>query len=158
MGPGMAGGWVPGIAPSQPPSPPPPRVHLPPTPGARYTVYRAPAPMYGRVNMVVGLRSVAQLTLGVHFSGFIGMTEVYNPVRIDGINNHYCIPGNKKAGVSNPWTGPLSSQQWSIKHQKEPILDYGISEVGIWASGGSSQDQSGGWSWRVNLRGFWRSI
>ena len=43
--------------------------------------------------MVVGLKSVAQLTLVAHFSGFLGITEVYNLLRIRRINNHSVIPG-----------------------------------------------------------------
>ena len=45
--------------------------------------------------MVVGLKSVGQLTLDVHISGSRTMTEVYNLVEIDRITNHYCIPGTK---------------------------------------------------------------
>ena len=45
--------------------------------------------------MVVGLISVDQLSLVPHFSGFPGMTEVYNLVKIGRINNHSYIPGNK---------------------------------------------------------------
>ena len=45
--------------------------------------------------MVVGLRSVDQLTLSYEISGSRGMTEVYNLLRIGRIINHYCIPGNK---------------------------------------------------------------
>ena len=45
--------------------------------------------------MAVGLKSVAQLTLSRLFSGFLGITEVYN-LRIAGrINNHSFIPGNE---------------------------------------------------------------
>ena len=48
---------------------------------------------YGGVNKAVGLKSVGQLTLDVHFSGFRGMTEVYN-LRIAGIpNDQFVIPG-----------------------------------------------------------------
>ena len=47
----------------------------------------------GGRNMVVGLKSVRQLSLSVHFSGFLSMTEVYNLMRIGRINNHYVIPG-----------------------------------------------------------------
>ena len=47
------------------------------------------------VNMVVGLISVAQLPLDAQISGFLGMTEVYNLLRIGRINNHLLIPGNK---------------------------------------------------------------
>ena len=82
--------------------------------------------------MVVGLISVRQLSLDPQISGFQGMTEVYNLLEIDRINNHLYIPGNKKAGVSNPWTAHLYSQQWPIKRQIVPILDIGISEDGIW--------------------------
>ena len=63
----------------------------------------------------VGLKSVAQLTLSLYISGFQGITEVYNLATVGNPNDHKCIPGNKKAGVSNPWTGPLICQQWSIK-------------------------------------------
>ena len=45
------------------------------------------------VNMVVGLYSVEQLTLGAQISGFKGITEVYNLIRIDRIINHFSIPG-----------------------------------------------------------------
>ena len=31
-----------------------------------------------RLNSAVGLNTVGQLSLSTHFSGFIGMTEVYN--------------------------------------------------------------------------------
>ena len=44
--------------------------------------------------MAVGLYSVGQLTLGAVFSGFEGMTEVYNLVKIGRITNHFSIPGN----------------------------------------------------------------
>ena len=45
------------------------------------------------VNMVVGLKSVQQLSLGARFSGFQGMTEVYN-LAVAGIpNDHNTIPG-----------------------------------------------------------------
>ena len=74
MGPGMVYGWVPGIALPATLPPPLPRVHLPPTALAG-TAASAPRARY---NMVVGLKSVGQLTLDVHFSGFKGITEVYN--------------------------------------------------------------------------------
>ena len=46
-------------------------------------------------NMVVGLKSVAQLSLVPQISGFRGITEVYN-VAVAGIpNDHKDIPGNK---------------------------------------------------------------
>ena len=43
--------------------------------------------------MAVGLKSVAQLSLDDCFSGFQGMTEVYNLSEIGRINNHLYIPG-----------------------------------------------------------------
>ena len=44
-------------------------------------------------NMVVGLRSVEQLTLSPQISGFRGITEVYNLLITGRINNHFFIPG-----------------------------------------------------------------
>ena len=70
--------------------------------------------------MVVGLESVDQLTLDAQISDIKGMTEVYN-LRIAGNpNDHNLIPGTEKAGVSNPWTGPLFSQQTRYKVLKRP--------------------------------------
>ena len=46
------------------------------------------------LKVVVGLKSVGQLSLSVHFSRFLGMTEVYNLVKIGRIINHSVIPGN----------------------------------------------------------------
>ena len=69
----------------------------------------------GGYKVAVGLKSVEQLTLGLYFSGFLGMTEVYNLSEIGRINNHFLIPGIKQAGVSNPWTGPCFTEQSSIK-------------------------------------------
>ena len=45
--------------------------------------------------MVVGLRSVDQLSLDDQISGSQTMTEVYNLLRIGRINNHYCILGKE---------------------------------------------------------------
>ena len=47
-----------------------------------------------RLNMAVGLKSVGQLSLYAQISDIGGMTEVYNLVRIDRINNHFLIVGN----------------------------------------------------------------
>ena len=44
--------------------------------------------------MVMGLKSVDQLSLGAHFSGLRGITEVYNLLIAGIINNHLHIPGN----------------------------------------------------------------
>ena len=84
-------GWVgTGIAPQAPT-----QLHYPgytPPPLHRYM---APSrTRHGVAKLVVGLRSVAQLTLVVHFSGFRGITEVYNLLTAGIINNHYLIPGN----------------------------------------------------------------
>ena len=103
----------------------------------------------------MGLISVAQLTLSLLFSGFLGITEVYNLARIDRINNHFVIPGTKQAGVSNPWTGGLFSHQPSIKRQITPILDHWYSEVldmGIWGHLGTSLGEVSGGS---ILGSFW---
>ena len=43
----------------------------------------------------VGLKSVDQLSLSVLFSGFRGITEGYNLLRIGRITNHLYIPGTK---------------------------------------------------------------
>ena len=40
-------------------------------------------------NMVVGLKSVARLSLSAEISGSRGITEVYNLIRIDNPNDHY---------------------------------------------------------------------
>ena len=45
--------------------------------------------------MVVGLKSVAQLSLYDHFSDIELMTEVYNLLEIGRINNHNVIPGTE---------------------------------------------------------------
>ena len=45
--------------------------------------------------MVVGLISVAQLTLSPEISDIDLITEVYNLLRIGRINDHYVIPGTK---------------------------------------------------------------
>ena len=72
-------GWVPDIA-------------LPATHPATHPGYTSPSAwrylsgytaVSGRVNMVVGLISVAQLTSRALFSDIRGMTEVYNLVKID---------------------------------------------------------------------------
>ena len=69
-----------------------PRVHPSPYPS---TASAVPGTALEQVNMAVGLRSVAQLTLDGHISETRGITEVYNLVRIQEISNHFLIPGNK---------------------------------------------------------------
>ena len=79
--------------------------------------------------MVVGLISVGQLSLSVHFSGLLGITEVYNLPAAGNPDDHKCIPGNEQAGVSNLWTGGIFSQQRSIKRQITPYSGHRVSEV-----------------------------
>ena len=91
MGPGMAlAGYRVVPLPTHPSS------HTPGTPShyGRCDV-SCPQCQYGGVNSVVGLRSVAQLTLSARISGFTGMTEVYNLVYVGRTNNHSFILGNK---------------------------------------------------------------
>ena len=79
--------------PPDPPSHTPPRVHLRLTEqccthgytgarGVRLTKYCR------------GLKSVAQLSLSVHFSDIRGITEVYNLDILGNPDDHYVIPGN----------------------------------------------------------------
>ena len=84
MGPGMAVWLGTGIAlPATPPATPP-RVH----PSLPHPVPTTAAPVDPGLKGVVGLISVAQLSLSAHFSGFQGITEVYNLVDTGIINNH----------------------------------------------------------------------
>ena len=48
-----------------------------------------------RLNMVVGLISVHQLSLDAHFSDIEDMTEVYNLLTAGNPDDHYVIPGNE---------------------------------------------------------------
>ena len=78
--------------PGHPPSTPP--VHYPGYTSPRRA--RVPVPCRAgaaRLNMVVGLKSVGQLSLYAHFSDIEELTEVYNLVRIDNPNDHKDIPG-----------------------------------------------------------------
>ena len=45
--------------------------------------------------MAVGLRSVRQLSLYVHFSDITGITEGYNVIKLGNPNDHNLIPGTK---------------------------------------------------------------
>ena len=72
----------------------PPRVHLPPD-TASSVLLACSAVRAARSNSVVGLISVAQLTSSPLFSGFLGITEVYNLVYVGRINNHSVITGNE---------------------------------------------------------------
>ena len=84
MGPGMGLGGYRYSPPPDPPGPHPPRVHLHPT----LLHAEADTALYPGLNMVVGLKTVGQLTLSVHFSGFRGITEVYNLSKAGNPNNH----------------------------------------------------------------------
>ena len=110
---GYLGGWVvvPGIA-------LPATHHHTPTPGTPLPTRLGVTVTAGSVQrsiVAVGLISVRQLTLRLLFSGFLGITEGYNLAIVGRINNHFLIPGTERAGVSNPWTGRVFSQQRSIK-------------------------------------------
>ena len=61
-------------------SPPGPPLDLPTpgTPSPTVLASQRRAAVYGRVNEVVGLKSVAQLTSEALFSDLRGITEVYN--------------------------------------------------------------------------------
>ena len=78
-------GWVgTGIALQPPTSYPTPGTPLPATPYMPYVARW----LHAEYKVVVGLISVAQLSLGTHISGFPGITEVYNLSRIGRIINH----------------------------------------------------------------------
>ena len=90
----VLGGYLAGYRYSTLPVPtrsPIPRVH----PLLTVTAVHGPGMQSARLNMVVGLISVHQLTLSAHFSGSQGITEVYNLLRIGRITNHSFIPGTK---------------------------------------------------------------
>ena len=58
-----------------------PPTRLPHHPGYTSSCYTELATLptpYPWTNSAVGLRSVGQLSLEAHFSGFLGITEVYN--------------------------------------------------------------------------------
>ena len=81
--------WGTGIALPSPPRYPHPGYTPPPYPTARVHL----GVRVSGSNMAVGLKSVAQLSLDELFSGFQGITEVYNLLDIGRINNHFVIPG-----------------------------------------------------------------
>ena len=64
------------------------------TPAPTVTAVHGPGMQSRGSNMVVGLKSVEQLTLDLHFSGSLTITEVHNLSKIGRINNHFLIPGN----------------------------------------------------------------
>ena len=74
--------------------PSPPTVPTTPgTPPPHGPVYTMPHHGSTGLNIAVGLKSVAQLSLSAHFSVFLGITEVYNLSVAGRINNHFVIPG-----------------------------------------------------------------
>ena len=77
---------------STPPSPPR-YPHPGYTPPCRYSVIIRYTGQCGQSNSAVGLKSVGQLTLRVHFSDFRGITEVYNLLDAGDPNDHNVIPG-----------------------------------------------------------------
>ena len=82
---GVLGGSlvVPGIAlPATHPGPPHPG-YTPATPSSAAPSATRVHGGAGRLNMVVGLKSVQQLSLSARFSDIRGMTEDYNLLRID---------------------------------------------------------------------------
>ena len=91
MGPGAV---LVGYRYSTPPDPPGPH-HPGYTPRCRESTGTLPHGHAGQRNSGVGLKSVAQLSLYALISGFLGITEVYNLLRIGRIINHLVIPGNK---------------------------------------------------------------
>ena len=79
-----------GIAPPSHPLVPIPRVHPSPYPAVQCREHGA----VQRLNSAVGLKSVAQLSLYSRFSGFLGITEVYNLAYAGNPNDHFFISGN----------------------------------------------------------------
>ena len=78
------------------PSQYPPSSHYPgytPPPSRQYSV--ASTVRYSGCKVVVGFRSVDQLTLSAKISGFQGITEGYNLLYVGRIINHLSIPGTK---------------------------------------------------------------
>ena len=73
---------VPGIALPAHPSPPHPGYTSPLPAGHHDRCYRSRRRTRG-LNIAVGLKSVAQLSLCAHFSLLRGITEVYNLVKVD---------------------------------------------------------------------------
>ena len=95
MGPGMVLRLGTGIALPDtlpvPTRPPLPRVH----PSPHYPSTPVPTCRSLLAEGPVGLKSVAQLTLSVQFSGSGTITEVYNLLSAGNPNDHFTIPGTK---------------------------------------------------------------
>ena len=75
--------------PTQPPQPHYPGYTLP---LPRHHGEQLPGPVW-RLNSAVGLISVEQLSLSTQFSGFRGMTEVYNVAEAGNPDDHLYIVG-----------------------------------------------------------------
>ena len=136
MGPGMVlDGYR--YSPSQYTLPVPPGYPTPGTPPLPSSVPPCHRGHVPAVNSAVGLKSVAQLTLSAEISDISLITEVYNLVEINRNSNHFHIPGNKQAGVSNLWTRPVLCQQWSIKREIKAYLTRPYDWRPISRSGGS---------------------
>ena len=80
--------------PRYPPSTPLPRVHPSPTERA-LPAWSGRTGGAGQTNTCRGLISVDQLSLRLDFSGFQGITEVYNLVVAGNPNDHLYIPGKE---------------------------------------------------------------
>ena len=89
------GCWVvPRYSPSQPPQSSHHPGYTPPAHAGPGMLQRC-AVRCGQTNSAVGLRSVGQLSLYVHFSDIRGMTEVYNLIKLGNPNDHNVIPGTE---------------------------------------------------------------
>ena len=67
----------------------------PPYPHRRHRYTEGSPRQPARLNSAVGLKSVHQLSLCVHFSGFLRFTEVYNLSVAGNPNDHNVIPRTK---------------------------------------------------------------
>ena len=91
MGPGTGWVWYRYSHPATHPSP-----HYPGyTPPGTMLHATATGTAAAQPKEAVGLKSVAQLSLSARISGFLGMTEVYNLVKVGRINNHFVISQNE---------------------------------------------------------------
>ena len=91
-------GWLVGSTRYSPPGtlpaiPHPGYTPAPPAVRHRYTECSPQCP--AGLKEAVGLKSVDQLSLCTLFSGFEGMTEVYNLSTAGIPNDHFSIPGNE---------------------------------------------------------------
>ena len=69
--------------------------YTPALPAVRHRYTECSPRTVSGANSAVGLKSVDQLSSYVLFSGFEGMTEVYNLTTAGNPNDHFVIPGTK---------------------------------------------------------------